>query len=112
MFTILKCLKGIFLLRQITETYRNETGKDKPALLSRRFIGALTVSGGAIATLYSGVNIDAGMLTGIEEHLSKVTDTSYQIYLLFKSIIPDMIFLWGVVMVIIGWFKREKKPIQ
>src|SRR4030067_3065338 len=110
MLFILKHIKAIRLLRSVAEAYKNETGKNKPALLSRRFIGAVTVSGGAIATLYTGVNIDAGMLTGIKEHLSNVANTGHQIYLLVKSIIPDLVFLWGVVMVAIGYFKREKKP--
>ena len=112
MFYIIKHIKAILLLRQVADAYKNETGKDKSALLTRRFIGALVTSSGAIATLYTGIDIDAGMIAGIEEHLSKVADTGYQIYLLFKSIVLDLVFLYGALMVIVGYFKREKKPIQ
>ena len=91
--------------------YKEETGKDKPALLTRRFIHTLVASAGAGATLYSGVNIDAGFITGLEEHVSKVLDAGYQIYILVKSILPSLIFLYGVTGIIIGWFGREKiKP--
>src|SRR4030065_1704544 len=112
MFYIIKHIKARVLLRQVADAYKNETGKDKSALLTRRFIGALVTSSGAIATLYTGIDIDAGMIAGMEEHLSKVADTGYQIYLLFKSIIPDIVAIWGIIMVIVGYFKREKKLIQ
>ena len=112
MLYLLKYLKGILLFRQVADDYRNETGKDKPALLSRRFINSLIASAGAGATLYTGVNIDAGLIAGIEEHISKIADAGYQIYVLIKSIFPSLIFLYGVLGIIIGYFKREKKAIQ
>ena len=108
MLYLLKHIKAILLFRQVADAYKNEVGKDKPALLTRRFIGSVAASIGAAATLYTGVQFDAGLIAGIEEHVTKVTDTGYQMYGLVKSIIPDLIFLWGVLLAIVGYFKRQK----
>jgi len=107
MFYLLKHIKAILLFRQVADAYRSEVGKDKPALLTRRFIHSIIASSGAAAAMY-GMDLQAGLLEGIEQHISNVLDVGYQIYLLIKSIIPSLIFIYGAIGIIIGYFKRQK----
>lgn len=107
MFYLWKHVKAILLFRQVADVYKAETGKDKPALLTRRFIHSIVASSGVVAAMY-GMDFQAGLLEGIEQHLTNVLDVGYQVYLLIKSIIPSLVFIYGAIGVIIGIFKRQK----
>jgi len=95
MFKIFKYLKLIGLFRNVADAYEEHTGKDRPAYLSRRFIGALIILIGAGLSLHFGVKIDEGILTNITEGLDRI--------------VCACIVLYGAVMEVIGIVKRKKK---
>lgn len=95
MLKIFKYLKLLGLFRNVGDAYKEETGKDRPAYLSRRFIGALVILIGAVLSFQFGVKIDENILTNITENIEKV--------------IAAAIVLYGLVMGIIGTVKRKKK---
>jgi len=95
MFKIFKYLKLIGLFKNCDKAYKEHTGKDKPAWLSRRFIGAVVILIGAGLSIHFGVKIDS-------EILSTVTDSA-------DKIIAAGIILYGAIMEIVGIVKRERK---
>jgi len=91
---IFKYLTLIGLLQNVTNAYKEHTGKDRPAYLSRRFVGALIILIGAGLSVHYGVKIDENILTNITESLEKIIAAS--------------IVLYGAVMEIVGILKRKK----
>ena len=95
MFKIFKYLKLLGRFRDIESTYKEETGKARPAYLSRRFVGALVIFVGAALSLYFGVEIVENILSNITESIEKVVATG--------------IVLYGLILEIVGIVKRKKK---
>jgi len=94
MFKLFKYLKLLGLFRNVTDAYKEYTGKDRPAYLSRRFVGALIILIGAVFSFHFGVKIDESILSNITESLEKI--------------IAACIVLYGAVMEIVGILKRKK----
>lgn len=94
MLRFLKFLPLVMMFKDVGDAYQSETGKDRPAVLSRRFIGAVLAIIGAALSIALGVTIDANILSSITESIS--------------TIITAGIALWGAVVGIIGIFKAKK----
>lgn len=95
MLKIFKYLKLLGRFRDIEKTYKEETGKTRPAYLSRRFVGVLVVFIGAVLCLQFDIKIDENILTNITESIEKI--------------IAACIVLYGLVMEVVGIVKRKKK---
>lgn len=92
---LIKYLKLFGLLKNVNKAYQEEKGKNRPAYLSRRFIGAVILLGGAVLSLKFGIKIDETVLTQITDNLDKAISAG--------------IVLYGLIMGIVGIIKREKK---
>lgn len=92
---LLKYIKLFGLFKNVQGAYKTETGKDRPAYLSRRFIGAVIILGGAVLSLECGVKIDETLLASISDNIEKIVAAG--------------IVLYGLVMGIVGTVKRKKK---
>jgi len=96
-FAIFKYLPLVGLLKDVSTAYKDETGKDRPAVLSRRFIGAVLALAGAFVSIQLGVEISADTLAQITDSLDKMVAAGTVLY--------------GAVMVIVGLLKRKKDDI-
>lgn len=94
MFKFLKYLPLVSLMQNVSDTYKEGTGKDRPAYLSRRFIGALIVAVGAFLSIQSGMTIDQNILDQIIENTDRLISAG--------------IALYGLIVVIVGVVKRKK----
>ena len=93
MLKLLKYLPLAAMGKNVAKSWAEETGTDRPKLLSRRVIGSIfTLAAGGYA-IYSGVQID---------NLEGLTDS------VDKLITAGMAF-YGVALGIWGYVKREKK---
>lgn len=92
---LIKYAKLFGLFKNLQSTYKEETGKDRPAYLSRRFLGAVIMLGGAVLSLEFGVKIDETLFASIGDSLEKI--------------IAAGIVLYGAVMEVVGIVKRKKK---
>lgn len=90
----LKYLPLILKFKNVSEVYKEETGDGKPFYLSRRFIGLLITIIFAIVTVKTGITVDEALSAQIAEHV--------------VSIITALVALYGIVLGIIGHFKRTK----
>lgn len=95
MFKIFKYLKLIGLFKNCDKAYKGHTGKDRPAYLSRRFVGAVVLLVGTALSVYFGVEIDKELLGMITDNIGKIVGAG--------------IILYGGVMEIVGIVKRERK---
>lgn len=95
MFKIFKYLKLFGLFRNSKKAYEEHTSKDRPAWLSRRFLGAVIILIGAGLSIHFGVKIDSGILSNVTDSLDKIIGAG--------------IILYGAVMEIVGIVKRERK---
>ncbi len=94
MFKFLKYLPLVGLTKDVSKAYKEDTGKERPAYLSRRFVGALIALAGGFAAIQFGVKLDETILTQITDSLDKL--------------IAAGIALYGAIVVIVGIFKRKK----
>lgn len=90
----LKYLSLILRFRNVAEVYKEETGEGKPFYLSRRFIGLLITIIFAIVTVRTGITIDEALSAQIAEHV--------------VSLITALVALYGIILTVIGHFKRTK----
>ena len=95
MLKMFKYLKLIGLFRNSKKAYKEHTGRNRPAFLSRRFVGAVVLLAGTALSIHFGVKIDTETLTLITENLDKIISAG--------------VVLYGVVMGIVGIVKRERK---
>lgn len=93
MFKWLKYIPLVALGKNVSQAYKEETGKDRPAFLSRRFIGAALALAGGYAAIQFGIQIDENILSNITDSLDKLIAAGIAIY--------------GAVIFIIGLFKRK-----
>lgn len=90
----LKYLPLLLRFKNVSEVYQEETGQGKPWYLSRRFIGLIVAIIFAIITLRTGITIDEALSLQLADHLI--------------SVITAGVALYGIVLGIIGHFKRTK----
>ena len=93
-----KYVKGLFLLRDITDAYEEEKGKSKPLFLSKRLIGVIVIFLGYLLTMATGVTLDDTVLTQITENLEK----------LFAGVVV----LYGIVMELVGIIQMIMRKIK
>lgn len=94
MLTLLKYLPLLLRGKGIADIYREETGQGKPIYLSRRFVGAVVVVIFAALTTYTGISIDEGLSLQVADNTA--------------TIITAVITLYGIILGIVGHFKRQK----
>jgi len=95
MFKALKYLKLIGLFQNSKKAYKEHTGKDRPAFLSRRFMGAIVLLVGTALSIHLGVKIDSNIFANIADSADKMVGAG--------------IVLYGAIMEIVGIVKRERK---
>jgi hypothetical protein len=106
MFSFLKYIPLLLKFKDVTEVYKEETGKDKPWYLSRTFFGS------AIAFIFSCLAVFFGLVVDATT-IQIVVDNAY-------TISSAIVALYGIVMTFIGQIKKtmpkaekcdEDKPV-
>jgi len=97
MFKFLKYIPLVGLFKNVKTSYKEETGKDRPAYLSRRFIGTVIALGGAILAIQFGIIIDTTILEQLTDNIEKLVATVIAIY--------------GIVLAIVGLFKKKDSNV-
>jgi hypothetical protein len=92
---LIKYIKLLGMFKNIQTAYEEETGKARPAYLSRRFVGAVIILIGGILSLHFGIKIDETLLADITGNTEKL--------------IAAAILIYGGIMEIVGIIKRERK---
>jgi hypothetical protein len=83
LFKLIKLiLKVLPIFRDVTQTYKQETGKDKPAFLSQRVWGA-TIAG--VTALLTGLGITLDADYSILDKIRIVADSIWQIFYILKD---------------------------
>lgn len=93
-----KYIKLLLAWKDITDIYKEEKGKDKSFLVSKRLIGAVFTFIGVILFLFFGVTLDENVLTSLTSNT--------------ENVIPAVITLYGVGTNIVGtvqWILRKIK---
>lgn len=91
---LIKYFKLFGLFKNVQGAYKEETGKDRPAYLSRRFIGAVVILGGAVLSLEAGVKIEEALLIDISNSIEKI--------------VAAALVLYGLIMEVVGIVKRQR----
>jgi hypothetical protein len=91
---VLRYLKLIGLFQDVTDTYKAEQGKDKPAWMSRKVIGALLLFLAVAAETAMGTKIDPDILTNLGDNLAAMA--------------PAIVGIYGAVMALVGIFKNAR----
>lgn len=95
MFTFLKYLPQVILaFKDVSDTYKEETGKDRPWYLSRTFLYSALCFVGTLVTIIFGVKLD-------EEQIKVVADN-------LPTIISGVIALVGAILSFIAQWKSKK----
>ena len=89
-----KYLISILKFKDITDTYKEETGSDKPWYLSRRFIGT-------VIAIIAGVLFASQGIVISETQIQLIVDG-------FITIIPALVSLYGIIMGVVGQIKKKK----
>jgi len=95
MFKFLKYLPLIGKFDDISVAYKEETGKDRPAYLSRRFVGAIVALTGATLAVIFGVTLDANMIEEVTKNI--------------ETMVSAGITLYGIVLAVYGLLKKKKE---
>ncbi len=94
MANALKYLPLVAGMQDVSAAYKSETGKERPAYLSRRLVGSvMAVAAGFMAVQY-GVEVK-------EDTVKILTDN-------IEALIPAAISLYGIAVGIVGIIKRKK----
>ena len=93
-FLFFKYLPVLLKFKSVADIYKDEQGKNKPAIISRRFVGAVIILIGAYLGVRYGISAEMFNVEQITEHL--------------MSIISSVTLLYGIIMGIIGYIKRSK----
>jgi len=91
----LKFLPLAGLGKDVSTAYKEETGKDRPKILSRRVIGAAIAFVSAFIAIKFGVTLDATIIDQITDSLDKLITVGTTLY--------------GIALLIYGFFKRKKE---
>lgn len=95
MFQYLKYLpKILFMFKDVSDTYKAETGENRPWYLSRTFIYSLLCFFGTIATIVTGITFDEAQIKAIADNL--------------PTLITAVIAIVGAVMSFIAQAKRKQ----
>ena len=94
-FKLIKWLPALLKGKDVAEAYKAETGKNKPAIVSKRFIGTVVVLASAIVSIQYGVTLDADVLNKLTGSLTDLATASTTVY--------------GLVIVIKGVFDAKKR---
>lgn len=89
-----KYLISILKFKDITDTYKEETGSDKPWYLSRRFVGT-------VIAIIAGVLFASQGIVISETQIQLIVDG-------FITIIPALVSLYGIIMGVVGQIKKKK----
>jgi hypothetical protein len=98
MFSFLKYLPLILKFKNVSDAYEAEKGGDKPFWLTRRFIGAVIASIGAVAAYLGGITISPEILDEITKSLETVMATGVTLY--------------GLIMAIVGMLTKKKVEVK
>ncbi len=99
MFQYLKYLpKIIFGFKDVSDTYKAETGENRPWYLSRTFIYSLLCFLGTIATIATGITFD-------EEQIKAIADNT-------PSLITAIIAIVGAIMSFIAQAKSKRNGTE
>ena len=93
-FLFFKYLPVLLKFKNVAEIYKDEQGKNKPAIISRRFVGAVIILIGAYLGVRYGISAEIFNIEQITEHL--------------MSIIGSITILYGIVMTVVGYIKKSK----
>ena len=94
MFKFFKYILLILEFKNVAQAYAEETGKEKPFWLSRRFIGAVITACGAAATVYFGITVP-------QDTLSEIATT-------IETILSAAVTLYGLALTVVGLIKKRK----
>ena len=95
MFQYLKYLpKILFGFKDVSDTYKTETGENRPWYLSRTFIYSLLCFLGTIATIITGIAFD-------EEQIKAIADNT-------PSLITAIIAIVGAIMSFVAQIKSKR----
>lgn len=94
-FTLLKWLPALLKGKDVAEAYKAETGKDKPVIISKRFIGAIVILASVAVSIQYGVTIDQDVLDKLTGSLTDLATVGTGLY--------------GLIMVIKGVFDAKKR---
>lgn len=98
LMSFLKLLPLILKGKQVADVYQEETGKCKPWYVSRRFAGLVILLIGSVIGVVLGTDVI------MDEAL--VNAAADQIIALIGAVIG----LYGFVLKVIGWWKRQRQP--
>ena len=95
MFSFLKYIPLLLRFKDVTEVFKEETGKDKPWYMSRTFLGSAIAFIFTCLAVFFGIVVDAGTIEIIVNNVS--------------TIISGVVAVYGIILTLIGQIK--KKPI-
>ena len=94
MIQLFKYFSLILKLKDISNVYEEEKGQNKPFYLSRRFFGVVIIAIFAFLSIQFGFDMSALSPDVIANHI--------------VNAVQAFIGLYGIIMVIVGYFKRKK----
>ena len=94
MFGWIKYLPLLLKFKNISDVYKEETGENKSWWLSRRFFGVVIIAIFAFLSIQFGFDMSALSPDVIANHI--------------VNAVQAFIGLYGIIMVIVGYFKRKK----
>lgn len=95
MFQFLKYIPLLLKFKDVTEVYKEETGKDKPWYMSRTFLGSAIAFIFTCLAVFFGIVVDATTIQIVVDNAS--------------TVVSALVALYGIVLTIIGQIK--KKPV-
>ena len=108
LFDLLKFLKILTRLKDVSTEYQTRTGENKPGWVSQRFAGSVSGIIGALA-MYFGATIDTGVSNDINTHLEIALNGAWQIYEILKTMWPSALILWGAALGIKGAINAQQR---
>jgi hypothetical protein len=103
MLTILKYLPSLFALKDVTDQFQIEQGKDKPILLAKRVVGSALTAGSVIIPAVFGYQIDQGLVDHLINSINTMFISVNEIYNLINvSVIPAIVGAYGAFMALKG----------
>ena len=98
MFKLLKFVPLVALGKDVRASVNEESGKDRPFWLSRRFVGSVLTLIAGFAAIQFGVKLDAETITHLTDNITQLATT--------------IMTLWGLVVTVIGYVKKQKTEVS
>jgi len=95
MFSWLKYIPLLLKFKDVADTYRKETGENKPWYLSRTFLGSAIAFIFTCLAVIFGITVDNETITVVVNQIS--------------TLIPAIIALYGIVMTIVGQITKSRR---